>query len=238
MSIENLKTRILEILTRFLISGVYGAEKRFELSSGVNGIIGKMEGSVSGLQYYYKLGFAEESLTVEKLIGNLSLPSWTRAGILRKEEKIKIQDLSEFLVSSLQYDNQKNIRLIVENKRANKKFRIEGEEGRYFVYEDNKEITADKELGAFVDMEILAKIPERIQDYLRTNIRTYTLSNVLLDEEDAVSTNQIFDCLKVIAEQYGVIVQECLAKGQNKEEITIKIEEADGTRTEKVPVKG
>jgi ribosomal protein S8E len=227
------ENKILEVLTRFLISGVYGAEKRFELSSGVNGFIGKMEGSVSGLQYYYKLGLAEESLTVEKLIGNLSLPSLTQAGILRKEEKIKIQDISEFLVSSLEYDNQKNVRLIVESKRANKKFRIEGEDGRYFVYEDNKEITADKELGAFVDMEILAKIPERVQDYLRTNIRTYTLSNVLLDEEDAVSTNQIFDCLKVIAEQYGVIVQECLAKGHNKEEITIKIEEADGTRTEK-----
>lgn len=227
------ENKIFEVLTRFLISGVYGAEKRFELSSGVNGIIGKMEGSVSGLQYYYKLGLAEESLTVDKLIGNLSLPSWTHAGILRKEDKIKIQDLSEFLVSSLQYDNQKNVRLIVESKRVNKKFRIEGEEGRYFVYEDNKEITADKELEAFVDMEILAKIPERVQDYLRTNIRTYTLSNVLLDEEDAVSTNQIFDCLKVIAEQYGVIVQECLAKGHNKEEITIKIEEADGTRTEK-----
>jgi len=227
------ENKILEVLTRFLISGVYGAEKRFELSSGVNGIIGKMEGSVSGLQYYYKLGLAEESLTVEKLAGNLSLPGWIRAGILRKEEKIKIQDISEFLVSSLEYDNQKNVRLIVESKRANKKFRIEGEDGRYFVYEDNKEITADKELGAFVDMEILAKIPERVQDYLRTNIRTYTLSNVLLDEEDAVSSNQIFDCLKVIAEQYGVIVQECLAKGHNKEEITIKIEEADGTRTEK-----
>jgi ribosomal protein S8E len=227
------ENKILEVLTRFLISGVYGAEKRFELSSGVNGIIGKMEGSVSGLQYYYKLGLAEESLTVEKLIENLSLPSLTQAGILRKEEKIKIQDISEFLVSSLEYDNQKNVRLIVESKRANKKFRIEGEDGRYFVYEDNKEITADKELGAFVDMEILAKIPERVQDYLRTNIRTYTLSNVLLDEEDAVSSNQIFDCLKVIAEQYGVIVQECLAKGHNKEEITIKIEEADGTRTEK-----
>jgi hypothetical protein len=227
------ENKILEVLTRFLISGVYGAEKRFELSGGVNGIIGKMEGSVSGLQYYYKLGLTEESLTVDKLIGNLSLPSWTQAGILRKEEKIKIQDLSEFLVSSLQYDNQKNVRLIVESKRANKKFRIEGEEGRYFVYEDNREITADKELEAFVDMEILAKIPERVQDYLRTNIRTYTLSNVLLDEEDAVSTNQIFDCLKVIAEQYGVIVQECLAKGHNKEEITIKIEDADGTRTEK-----
>ena len=228
------ENKILEVLTRYLISGVYGAEKRFELSSGVNGIIGKMEGSVSGLQYHYKIGFAEESLTVEKLVGNLSLPSWIHAaGILRKEEKIKMQDLSEFIVSSLEYDNQKNIRLIVESKKANKKFRIEGEEGRYFVYEDDKEITADKELSTFVDIEGLAKIPEKVQDYLRTSIRTYILSRVILDEEDAVYTNQIFDCLKVIAEQYGVIVQECLAKGHNKEEITIKIEEADGTRTEK-----
>jgi hypothetical protein len=227
------ESRILEVLTRFLISGVYGAEKRFELSNGVNGIIGKMEGSVSGLQYYYKLGFADESLTVEKLLGNLSLPSLTRSGILRKEDKIKNQDLSECIISSLKYNNQKNVFLIVESKRVNKKFRIECVEGRFFVYEDDREITAEKELRASIDMENLGKIPERVQDYLRTNIRTYTLLNVVLDEEDAVSTNQIFDCLKVIAEQYGVIVQECLAKGRNKEEITIKIEEADGTRTEK-----
>ena len=53
------------------------------------------------------------------------------------------------MVSSLEYDNQKNVRLIVESKRANKKFTIEGDEGRYFVYEDNKEITADKELESF-----------------------------------------------------------------------------------------
>ncbi len=118
-------------------------------------------------------------------------------------------------------------------KRVNTKFTIECTENRYFVYEDNKEITADKDLRASIDMDILGKIPGKVQDYLRTNIRTYTLSKVVLDEEDAVSTNQIFDCLKVIAEQYGVIVQECLAKGHNKEEITIKIEASDGTRTEK-----
>jgi hypothetical protein len=144
-----------------------------------------------------------------------------------------MQDLSEFIVSFLEYDNQKNIRIILENKKANRKFRIEGSELKYFVYDANKEITADKELGVFVDMKNLAKIPEKVQDYLRTNIRTYILSKVLLDEEDAVSTNQIFDCLKVIAEQYGVIFQECLAKGHNKEEITIKMEEADGKRAEK-----
>ncbi len=230
---KKFESRILEVLNGFLISGIYGAEKRFKLSSSVNGIVGEMEGSISGLEYYYRLGLSEEILTVEKILGNLSLPGWTRAGILRKEEKIKMYDLSDFIVSFLEYDSQKNVRVTLENKKANRKYRVEGGELRYFVYEDNKEITADKELGSFVDIENLERIPERIQDYLRTNIRTYTLSKVLLDEEDAVATNQIFDCLKVIAEQYGVIVQECLAKGHNRDEITIKMEEADGTRTEK-----
>lgn len=230
---KKLEGKILEVLSRFLISGVYGAEKRFELSSSTNGISGEMEGWVSGLQYRYRLGFTEEILTVEKLLGSLSLPGWTRAGILRKEEKIKMQNLSEFLVTFLEYDTQKNVRISLENKKANRKFRIEGGEHRYFVYEDDKEITADKELGAFIDIESLARIPEKVQAYFRANIRTYIISKVFLDEEDAISTNQIFDCLKVIAEQYGVIVQECLTKGHNKEEITIKMEDADGTRTEK-----
>lgn len=230
---QKIEIKVLEVLAPFLISGIYGAEKRFELSNSTSGVSGEMEGAVSGMQYYYKLWFTEEPLTVERLIDSLSLPGWTRTGILRKEEKIKMQDLSEFLVSSLEYDSEKNIRLVLENKKANRKFRIEGGGLKYFVYEDNKEITADKELGALIDMKILAKIPEKVKNYLQTNIRTYTLSKVLIDEENAVSTNQIFDCLKVIAEQYGVVVHECLAKGLNKEEITIKMEEADGTRTEK-----
>jgi hypothetical protein len=230
---KNYEEEILEVLSSFLISGVYGAEKRLELSSNSSGISGEMDGWVSGLQYHYKLGFTEETLTVEKLLGNLSLPGWTRAGILRKEDKIKMQDLSEFLISFLEYDTQENVRIVLENKKSNRKFKIEGGEHRYFVYEDDKEITADKALEPFIDIKSLLSIPEKIQAYLKTHVHTYTLSQVLLDEEDAVSTNQIFDCLKVIAEQYGVIIQECLARGHNKEEIIIKMEEADGTRTEK-----
>lgn len=230
---KKIEERILDALSRFLIAGVYGAEKRFELSSNTNDISGEMEGWVSGLQYRYTLTFTEENLTVEKLLGSLSLPGWARAGILRKEEKIKMHNLSDFLITFLEYDTKKNVRMFLENKKANRKFRIEGGDHRYFVYEDDKEITSDKELGDFIDMENLARIPEKIQAYFRISVSTYNLSKIFLDEEDAVSTNQIFDCLKVIAEQYGVIVQECLAKGHNKEEITIKMEEADGTRTEK-----
>lgn len=230
---QRIEEKILNVLTPYLISQVYGAERSFELSVNGNNISGEMEGSVSGLQYVYKLGFAEEVLTVEKLLGDLSLPGRTKAGLLRKEEKIKMLDISDFLISSLEYDSQKNIRITFENKKANRKFRIEGGEMKYFVYEDNKDITTDKELGALIDMRSLAKIPQKIQKYLKENIRTYSISKIFLDEEDAVSNNQIFDCLKVIAEQYGVIIQECLARGHNKEEITIKMEEADGTRREK-----
>lgn len=212
---QKTESKVLEVLTPFLISGgIYGAEKRFELSSSTNEVSGIMEGSISGLQYYYKLWFTEEPpLTVNRLIGNFNLPGWTKTGILRKEEKIKMQDLSEFLVTSLEYDSEKNIRLVFENKKSNRKFRIEGGGLNYFVYDDNREITADKELGDHIDMMSLAQIPEKVQDYLRANIRNYALSKILLDEEDAISTNQIFDCLKVVAEQYGVIVHECLAKG-------------------------
>ncbi|HWR24615.1 MAG TPA: chromosome segregation ATPase, partial [Methanosarcina sp.] len=227
------ESKILEILTLFLISGIYGVEKRFKLSSSSNGTSGEMEGWVSGLQYHYMLEFAEDFLTVDKVFGNLSLPGRIKAGILRKEEKIKMQDLSDFLINLLEYDNHKNVRIILENKKSNRKYRIEGGDNRYFVYEDDREITTDRELGPFIDVGSLLRIPEKVQRYLRANIRTYTLSKVFLDEEDAVSTNQIFDCLKVIAEQYGVIVQECLAKAHNKEEITIKIEDPDGARTEK-----
>ena len=66
---KKIESKVLEVLTPFLISGIYGAEKRFELSSSINGVSGEMEGSVSGLQYYYRLWFTEEPLTVERLIG-------------------------------------------------------------------------------------------------------------------------------------------------------------------------
>lgn len=230
---QKVESKVLEVLTPFLISGIYGAEKRFELTSSQNEVSGLMEGSISGLKYCYKLWFAEEPLTVEKLLGSFSLPGWTKTGILRKEEKIKMQDLTEFIVSSLEYDSEKNIRLVIENKKSNRKLKIEGGGLDYFVYEDDREITADRELGAHIDISTLTQIPGKVQNYLRSNIRTYVLSKVLLDEEDAISTNQVFDCLKVVAEQYGAIVHECLSKGHNKNEITIKMEEADGTRTEK-----
>jgi len=48
-----------------------------------------------------------------------------------------------------------------------------------------------------------------------------------------VDENRIFDCLKLIASTYGQLVGECIKRGYTKGEITIKIEEPEGFRTEK-----
>ncbi|MDD3042598.1 MAG: chromosome segregation ATPase [Methanosarcinaceae archaeon] len=230
---QKFETKILEALNKFLVSGVYGAEKNFKISTNGNTLSGKMGGEISGLQYRYDLELTDEVLTVEKLLGQFSLPTWTRTGLIRKEDKIKMQDLSDFIVTSLEYDNQRNVRLVLENKKASHKLKIEGGDARYFVYDEDREISADKDLAGMIDQESLARIPDKTQEYFKGNIRAYLIEKVLLDEEDAISGNQVFDCLKVIAGQYGTIVQECLTKGNNKEEIIIKIEESDGRRTEK-----
>ncbi|NYT20046.1 MAG: hypothetical protein GKC08_07145, partial [Methanosarcinales archaeon] len=56
---------------------------------------------------------------------------------------------------------------------------------------------------------------------------------LMLDGEDAIRNNQTFDCLKLIAEQFTDIINECIERGYADGEITIKIEQTDGTRTEK-----
>jgi hypothetical protein len=63
------------------------------------------------------------------------------------------------------------------------------------------------------------------------------LKKIMLDGRDAIVNNEVFDCLKIIMEQYGDIVRECLDRGFVKNEITIKIERTDGTRTEKYVTK-
>ena len=55
----------------------------------------------------------------------------------------------------------------------------------------------------------------------------------MLDGKNVVDENRIFDCLKLIASIYGQLVTECIEKGYTEGEITIKIEEPEGIRTEK-----
>ncbi|MDD4748901.1 MAG: chromosome segregation ATPase [Methanosarcinaceae archaeon] len=230
---QKYEIKILEALSEFLISGVYRTEKNFEILSKGDSLSAKMRGAMAGLQYRYDLELIDEVLTVEKLFGKLSLPTWTKTGLIRKEEKIKMQDLSDFFITSLECDSLDNVRLVLENKKASHKFKIEGGDSRYFIYDEAQEISADKELSGLIDQHSLALLPENIRAYFRENIRAYSLEKVMLDEEDAVAENQVFDCLKIIAEQYGTILQECLEKGNNKDEIIIKVEESDGRRTEK-----
>jgi hypothetical protein len=55
----------------------------------------------------------------------------------------------------------------------------------------------------------------------------------MLDGKNAIDENRIFECLKLIASIYGQLVAECIKRGYTKGEITIKIKEPEGFRTEK-----
>ena len=55
----------------------------------------------------------------------------------------------------------------------------------------------------------------------------------MLDGKNAIDENMIFDSLKLIASMYGQLVAECIKRGYTEGEITIKIEEPEGFRTEK-----
>ena len=78
---------------------------------------------------------------------------------------------------------------------------------------------------------------QEIKKFLEMAIMSQQLRRVMLDGRDAVRNNEVFDCFKIIMERYGDIVRECTDRGVVKNEITIKIERTDGTRTEKYVTK-
>ena len=55
----------------------------------------------------------------------------------------------------------------------------------------------------------------------------------MLDGKNVIDENRVFNCLKLIASIYGKLITECIEKGYTDGEITIKIEEPEGIRTEK-----
>jgi hypothetical protein len=94
-------------------------------------------------------------------------------------------------------------------------------------------ITEDSALSNSLDMEDIENFASVLIDFILNNIRSQKLTSLLHDGKDAVKNNNILDCLKNIAQQYGYIVTECLERGYVKNEITIKIHKSDGNRMEK-----
>ncbi|MDV0446997.1 hypothetical protein MsAg5_08650 [Methanosarcinaceae archaeon Ag5] len=229
--VKGKEIEILKTLSPFLVSSVYGAKRAYVITQEQNNLTGMFFGYVSGLQYNYQLHFNDERLTVQKLLGKLNVPHMAKTGIFMKENKPRVSNLSDYFVQNIQYDDPYNFLLEIENKKRIVK--IIRKNGNFSIFDDGQDITADTDLSVLIEEAELQKIPEKIMDYIKKNVSSFELKEIFIDEDDAIANNLIFDCMKVIAGQYGSIVNECIRKSAIKTEISIKIQMEDGTRNEK-----
>ncbi|MBC7086064.1 MAG: hypothetical protein H5T43_06855 [Methanomethylovorans sp.] len=235
--INEIERKMIPYLNSLFQNGIYGAIKAYYVRFD-NGIMrGELKASISGIEYESELIYRNDPLFMREVHGNIQLPVWTKSGIIHKENKVKMLDVSDFIISNINFDGISYLEIIFENKKQDQRFKIISDsEGIQIFYEDS-DITADKTLSQYIDMKIIESLNNEIKKYLEISIKSQKLKKVMLDGRDAIRNNEIFDCFKIIMEQYGDIVQECIDRGVSKNEITIKIERTDGTRTEKYVTK-
>jgi hypothetical protein len=112
-------------------------------------------------------------------------------------------------------------------------FRIISDKSTFMVFHNGTDITQDADLAREMDKENILLLIKKLSQYFTVAVQSYKLVSVFLDGEDAIKNNTLQGCLEQIAEKFGVLINECISKGYNKEEIAIKIELPDGTRSEK-----
>lgn len=228
-----IEKEILASLNPLFRSGIYGTANRYHVSMREGVLRGTMTATFSGMEYTSELIYAHDILTIREVYGDLFLPTWTKAGLLHKENKVKMIDVSEYLVTSVKYDGIGHIDAVFETKKKDQQFRVTCNDGNCQINFGETDITADETLVKSVKLESIEDLMDELRKYVEMFIRSQTLTHVMLDGRDAVRNNEVFDCLKLIAQQYGEIVRESFERGYVKNEITIKVEASDGTRTEK-----
>lgn len=233
--VGRVENQILSFLSPIFEGGMYGAEKKYKASMDGDVLRGTLTASMDGMDYESDLVFANDIMTVREVFRQLSLPTWTKGGLLQKENKIKSVDVSDFIIRSISYDPSINLALefSFDNKKSVRQFRIACDENKCYVYDGDQSITDDDALSSSMNMDDISEFANEVKTYVQEYIKSQTLTRILIDGKDAIRNNEVFDCLKIIAEQYGEMVKECFERGYVKSEITVKIEQADGTRTEK-----
>ncbi|MDN5309388.1 MAG: hypothetical protein PWP14_782 [Methanolobus sp.] len=228
-----IEKEILASLNPLFRSGIYGTTNRYHVSMREGVLRGTMTAAFAGMEYTSELTYAHDTLTIREAYGDLFLPTWTKAGLLHKENKVKMIDVSEYQVTLIKYDGMGYIDAVFETKKRDQQFRVSCNDGNCQVNFGETDITADETLVKSVKLESIEDLMDELRKYVEMFVRSQTLTQVMLDGRDAVRNNEVFDCLKLIAQQYGEIVRESFDRGYVKNEITIKVESSDGTRTEK-----
>lgn len=231
MEIQQLYMRILSILSPFFEDSIYGAKKAYYAFIKDKKLRGKQVGFVDGLQYEFELFFTQDTLKVKDL-HNLTLPIWTKSGILSREEKVKKIDVSDFYITNIEYEGN-NLKTVLEDKNAENRFVISADEKAFLIMHRDYEITQDEELAASVDRDSVNAFIIKLKELLTESVGSMSLRRIMLDGKNVIEENRVFDCLKLIASIYGKLVAECIEKGYTEGEITIKVEEPEGIRTER-----
>ncbi|RQD87873.1 hypothetical protein D5R95_03295 [Methanosalsum natronophilum] len=230
--INAIDSKILNILTPFFSDYIYYPEKTYSAYIDNSVLVGELTASIKNISYKLKLRFIHEILKVNELHDKIALPTWKATGIIHKENKVKLFDVSNFILYSANIDGNSVDALFKDNNDENQ-FRITVYDDSYTVYFNDTNITSDKELYAALDISNLKLLVKELKTYMQTYIKSSKLTSLNVDQEDAISSNKIYDCLLVIAGIYAEIIKECLSRAYTKNEIAIKIQQSDDTRTEK-----
>lgn len=231
MEMQQVNTRILSTLGPFFEDSIYGAQNAYYAFIEDKMLRGKQVGFIDNLRYEFELIFTQDTLKVKDL-QNLTLPIWSKSGILSREEKVKKLDVSDFYIKNIKYEKN-SLETVIEDKDAENRFIISSDEKAFLIMHRDYEITRDQELAAALNRDSVDAFIIKLKGFFTEFVGSKRLSNITLDGRNVIEGNRVFDCLKLIAAIYGRLVIECLEKGYTEGEITIKIEEPGGIRTEK-----
>ncbi|PXF61790.1 MAG: hypothetical protein C4B59_02785 [Candidatus Methanogaster sp.] len=228
-----------KVLAPFLESGVYDTSQRYSLASEGGGVLhGEFEAEVDGLSFVYELEFKEPVL-VKQLVGVFSIPIPERAGLFQREDVLKMRDISNHRMVSVEYTDEHTIAEFKDRK-GEKAVRIEMQHdtNNYSIVYGNAEpinLTKDESILKEIDSaEVIYLMQEVIRCVKDTEKRGVSmLKTMAFDGVDVIEESIIFDGLKVVFAKYGKIASECIAHGAARDELVVKIESENGARSEK-----
>ncbi|WP_321416973.1 hypothetical protein [uncultured Methanomethylovorans sp.] len=231
--LDQLSTKMLSLMDSVFKEGIYNSVDTYLLQQEDESISGKQVSFAENMEYWFGLNFNETLLKVDHLYKNFSLPIWVSGGLLHREDRVKSLDLSNHRVVSIEYNENEHFEVLLKDDNSEHIFRIVADGNTFMIFHNDHDITVDEELVQSMVKEDVLLLIKKMKQYFLVGVQSRALLKVLIDGKDAISENRVFDCLKIIAVKYGDLINECLVRGYNKEEITIKIEHPDETRTEK-----
>ena len=204
MEVQQLETRILSILSPFFENSIYGAKNTYYAFVEDKKLRGKQVSFVDSMQYEFELDFTQDTLKVKDL-QNLTLPIWSKSGILSREEKVKKIDVSDFYITSIEYEGN-NLRTVLEDKDPENRFIISADEKTFLILHRDYEITGDEELAAALNRDSVDMFIIKLKELFTESVGSKRLRSITLDGKNVFDENRIFDCLKLIASKYGQLV--------------------------------